>query len=414
MSHKHCHFKVREHKPHSTNNKFQLPKGNFKPESIFIYDGQDWIVKHINDLEKIKGDKGDRGLRGEKGDDAQSLLGPRGPRGFPGDKGDQGIPGIKGDQGIPGIKGDQGIQGIPGLSPFVQDLLKKNLHIGENSGKEEQSSENVCYGPNTGTKNSKGMNTLTGVSAGSVLTGMQNSFYGAYAGAHSEDANYCTFNGCEAGFKNVQGIGNTFDGCLAGCENIDGSFNTFGGLSSGNQNKSGNNLTFYGANSGTSCIRGEDSICLGAGADVLGEEPINQTVIGVNVKSMGNNSITFAKNLKTFPHGTEVNFSHPGGGMLFPVSSSIRWKENVEDISQKIDTSNLYNLRPVTFNGTDSSDLCLGLIAEEVDKFFPTLVPKDEQGLPSSVRYSLLSVLVLEEIKKLKIEVDKMKSLLNK
>ena len=116
--------------------------------------------------------------------------------------------------------------------------------------------------------------------------------------------------------------------------------------------------------------------------------------------------------MKTFPHGTEVNFSHPGGGMLFPVSSSIRWKENVEDISKKIDTSKLYDLRPVTFNPTNSNELCLGLIAEEVEKIFPTLVPKDDQGLPSSVRYSLLSVLVLEELKKIKIELDNLKALI--
>ena len=142
--------------------------------------------------------------------------------------------------------------------------------------------------------------------------------------------------------------------------------------------------------------------------------PINQVVIGQGVISSGNNTVTFPSNLKTFPHGTEVNFSTANGGCIYPVSSSIRWKDNVEDICNKIDTSKLYDLRPVTFNPAidnknpdgDKDELCMGLIAEEVERYFPVLVPKDEKGRPSSVRYSLLSVVILEEMKKLKKELD--------
>ena len=41
-----------------------------------------------------------------------------------------------------------------------------------------------------------------------------------------------------------------------------------------------------------------------------------------------------------------------------------------------------------------------GLIAEEVERIYPQLVQKDSDGRPFSIRYELLSVLLLEEIQK--------------
>jgi hypothetical protein len=127
-------------------------------------------------------------------------------------------------------------------------------------------------------------------------------------------------------------------------------------------------------------------------------------VIGSGVISFGDNTITFPSNLRSWPGGTEVNFSSSGGGCLFPVSSSIRWKQNVKDISETLDTSLVYNLRPVTFNPSlghgNTEETHIGLIAEEVNDQFPLLVPKDGEGKPASVKYSILSVLLLAELKK--------------
>jgi hypothetical protein len=95
--------------------------------------------------------------------------------------------------------------------------------------------------------------------------------------------------------------------------------------------------------------------------------------------------------------------------MLYPVSSSLRWKDNIEPISNKIDTTQIYNLQPVTFNPRNGhgnpNELHIGLIAEEVEKYVPIIVPKDDLGRPSSVRYALIGVLLLEEVKKLKNQV---------
>jgi hypothetical protein len=57
--------------------------------------------------------------------------------------------------------------------------------------------------------------------------------------------------------------------------------------------------------------------------------------------------------------------------------------------------------------GQDHPDI--GLIAEEVDLLYPGLVPKDEEGLPYSVSYDKLSLLLIEQLKVHKREIDMMK-----
>ena len=63
-------------------------------------------------------------------------------------------------------------------------------------------------------------------------------------------------------------------------------------------------------------------------------------------------------------------------------------------------------LRPVTFRfmrggrEDDQDPLQYGLIAEEVARVLPTLVSYDDQGRPYTVRYSLLTPLLLNEVQR--------------
>ena len=47
-----------------------------------------------------------------------------------------------------------------------------------------------------------------------------------------------------------------------------------------------------------------------------------------------------------------------------------------------------------------------GYIAEEVEKIIPEILGYDEENKPKQLDYKLLSVLLLEEVKKLKTRVD--------
>jgi hypothetical protein len=87
------------------------------------------------------------------------------------------------------------------------------------------------------------------------------------------------------------------------------------------------------------------------------------------------------------------------GGNDCTVSSEI-YKKDIDDI--EIDTSLIYGLRPVSFTWRDNvqnaGERSFGLIAEEVDSVLSDLVVYSATGSPTSVNYSLLSVLLLEEL----------------
>lgn len=89
--------------------------------------------------------------------------------------------------------------------------------------------------------------------------------------------------------------------------------------------------------------------------------------------------------------------------------SSRKYKENIEDMADA--SSAIYQLRPVTFNyivGEDRSQQT-GLIAEEVAEVMPSLVVYDKAGDPQTVKYHDLPALLLNEIQKLRHEVDDLK-----
>ena len=95
--------------------------------------------------------------------------------------------------------------------------------------------------------------------------------------------------------------------------------------------------------------------------------------------------------------------------IITKASSSRRYKENIIDLS--LATSDIFNLQPVEFNfKTNKNTKTFGLIAEDVYEIIPELVSFNSNHEPESVNYSLLSVLLLEEVKKLRIEVDALKN----
>lgn len=357
-------------------------------------------------------------------------IGPTGIQGFTGPIGPIGEMGPIGIQGFTGPTGPIGERGHTGPKMFIGDdnlqsisvdltdprqiLGRSNVYIGYQAGLTDNSNENVYIGFKAGIMESAGLNTIIGSEAGKFNTGGQNTYIGdSVCSFTGSNGNYNVFVGAESGYKNTSGTSNVFLGSVAGASNTEGSWNIFIGQSSGHSNEVGTNNIFIGTNSGISNVSGNSNICIGDAADTSNEAPFNQLVFGQGVVSYGDNTITFPTNLRSLPNGTEVNFSSSGGGCLYPVSSSVRWKENIQDIENIIDTSKIYDLRPVTFNPArghgNPEELHIGLIAEEVNEVLPIIVPKDHLGIPSSVRYSMLGVLLLSEVKKLKSEIGELK-----
>lgn len=86
-------------------------------------------------------------------------------------------------------------------------------------------------------------------------------------------------------------------------------------------------------------------------------------------------------------------------------ASSKRFKENIIDL--EIDSSKIYDLNPVSFNWKPErgGHRDFGLIAEETAEILPELVAYGEDGKPFSVRYELVSILLLDELKKKNNEI---------
>ena len=85
-------------------------------------------------------------------------------------------------------------------------------------------------------------------------------------------------------------------------------------------------------------------------------------------------------------------------------SSSLRYKEDIKPL--EIDSSKIYELTPKSFKFIEGHKTSLpgefGYIAEEVEKILPELVLYDKENRPDALMYELLTVLLLEEVKKLR------------
>ena len=124
--------------------------------------------------------------------------------------------------------------------------------------------------------------------------------------------------------------------------------------------------------------------------------------------------------------GTDVELDN---GYLRYNSSSRRYKENIVDLV--IDSSKIYDLVPKSFKmkdvehptRTDDGEIdfdtmetkigltTFGLIAEEVHEVLPELVIYNEDNEPDAVRYKIISVLLLEEMKKLRARIEVLEGL---
>lgn len=94
-------------------------------------------------------------------------------------------------------------------------------------------------------------------------------------------------------------------------------------------------------------------------------------------------------------------------GRIGLASSSMKYKENIRSLE---DCSWIYNLNAVMFDWKDKSGKdCYGLIAEEVYAVNPSMV-RLKDNAPEGVYYENLPVVMLVELKKLRAEIEDLKS----
>lgn len=291
------------------------------------------------------------------------------------------------------------------------DFNLSNLLIGVSGSSITTASANVSLGQNALQSITSGIgNTAIGRGAlQNTTTANANMAIGAGALTNNTTGAINMAVGTSALNQNITGSNNAAIGVNAMLNMRNGSNNTAIGCNSMNQVAfiSGSNNTSIGEGSGTAYTTTESSnICINS-VGTLGES---------NTLHIGAATGTGTKELNAaFIHGirgitTGVNDAIAvlidSAGQLGTVSSSVRYKDNIKDLRG---SEVIYNLRPRMFTFKQDGRSAWGLIAEEVYQEFPALAVLNENGMPETVKYHELPVLLLAEIQKLKAEIEILK-----
>ncbi len=268
-------------------------------------------------------------------------------------------------------------------------------------------------------------NTASGYGAlSSNTSGYNNTADGALALRANTGGRFNTASGFVALFFNTGGESNTAIGHQALYSNTVGSANTAAGLDASLFNTTGSFNTAIGRGALSSNTSGQRNIALGnsAGSSLTGNDNIAIGNPGVAAESATIRIGTAATHTRAFVAGirgvtTGVANAIPvlidSNGQLGTTSSSRRFKKDIADMGNL--TERLLELRPVVFHykqeqrmpGSSETPLEYGLIAEEVADVFPDLVVYDEEGLPFTVKYHLLSAMLLNELKRVHERIEK-------
>ena len=92
------------------------------------------------------------------------------------------------------------------------------------------------------------------------------------------------------------------------------------------------------------------------------------------------------------------------GTLIKKNPSSEKYKKNIRDL--ELDSSQIYNLVPKTFEYKSDDFTGFGYIAESVDSVLPSIVMRQEDGTPESINYAHINILLVEELKKLKARIE--------
>ena len=250
----------------------------------------------------------------------------------------------------------------------------------------------------------------------SNTTGSGNTASGTFALESNTTGAQNTASGYRALESNTTGARNTASGDRALFSNTTGHRNTASGYFALFSNNTGARNTAIGYRAGLYATTGNDNIFVGSGAEgVVGAAETNTIRIGgtstggatPGAKQQNRSFINGIRGITT-ANADAIAVLIDSAGQLGTVSSSLAVKQDVEDLGALADR--LLELRPVAFRykqhaaSDPDTPLQFGLIAEEVAEVFPELVVFDQEGRPETVKYHLLSSLLLGEVQRQQAE----------
>lgn len=218
-------------------------------------------------------------------------------------------------------------------------------------------------------------------------------------GEESSAVGFNALNLCEGSYNTAMGAG-----CMISVSS--GTANTAVGRGALVGITTGTNNVGIGEQAGSSYATGSESNNIVIGRNLGGTNGESNAI------RIGNGSTTcFVAGIRgvTTANADAVAVLVDSADQLGTVSSSIRYKEQVEDLKN---SDVVHKLRPVSFKyKSQSSDRPqFGLIAEEVYEVLPDIVVKDKEGHVDTLQYQVLPILLLAEVQKLRKEIDDLKA----
>jgi len=175
------------------------------------------------------------------------------------------------------------------------------------------------------------------------------------------------------------------------------------------------NNTAVGYNSGYLITTGENNTILGTytgnhtrlNITTSSSHVVLSTGAGLPVFWVDNDEDVYIPGVASNTSASSANvYVDSTTGELFRSTSSLRYKENVQDASHGL--ADLMALRSVTYTSKDGDDTVFGgLIAEEVhDAGLTEFVEYDADGRPDALHYGQMVSLCVKAIQELKIQLD--------
>ena len=276
-------------------------------------------------------------------------------------------------------------------------------------------SNNTGTGTNALSNNINGStNTANGAYA---LSSNNNGSYNVAVGAQSLANNYSTpgtaggtsssYNtavGYQALFNNTTTLANGYNTAIGyySLRNNGGVNNSALGSAALSANTTGVGNTALGANAGLALTTGSFNTYVGYGVPGISAGNNYVTQIGVFSQPAGGPTYTPSTYIAGI-FGTSVTGATVvvnSNGQLGVSVSSERYKTDIASLGTT--SERLAKLRPVSFHlkSEPKGTVQYGLIAEEVDKVYPELVIRDNEGKIQGVRYDELAPMLLNEMQK--------------
>ncbi len=291
----------------------------------------------------------------------------------------------------------------------------------------------------TGASNAGTQNTAIGFDTLQLNTGTGNTAVGSYSLSANATGNNNTALGTSALLSNALGSANTALGSDSLLNNLVGNDNTAIGFAALDSNATGSSNIAVGATALWNSVSGGYNVAVGTGSlygDTLGSWNIALGYQAGNGITMGNYNIDIGNGgistdsgiIRIGASGSQtstyvagiVNSTVSGvpvivnsSGQLGVQTSSSKFKEDIQNMGDASDA--LMRLRPVIFryrtpDPDGAKPLQYGLVAEEVERFYPDLVFHDAQEHPFALAYQELPALLLNEVQKQRRTIEQQKS----